>query len=713
MATLQDPTARILGPDGRPWHSDAPDGIKLPQVWTFGSLINQYSKSYSWRWDEAYKNSRETALAMRRDCFLMGLLRERQLPTEQMRWHLEPEDKKDQQQLDECEYLEKVIRRTPYFHNLKRALLEGIWYGRAGVQVALTREEVDGQPAVIISNHLPVNGDKIQFSWDGTPEIRLYMAVMEQVKQAGGNVVIGDVGAMLRLDTPFWRSRFIIHKHDVIDADFMSPESAGQVGGIGIRDHIYWLNWMKLEVMSWLMDFMERTGLGLTIYYYDAASATGEQQARARAQQDGRNTVIVYPRNADGSDVGNGIERIETQTAGAEVIIEMVGKMFDDKIERYIIGQTLSSKTEGSGLGGTGVASMHGNTKFRIIKSDCDNLAETMTEQLVVPLKKLNPFTQASPYRYKWVFNVDEFDPEAKLKAAQIAYSMGVSFSEDELREPTGFSKPAEDEEPLRQFDATEYHLLNAQARAAGKNIPFPSSNGAKGPPGGEKGNLEQKERFLWPDMDDGERADWLQMYEEGRWVTIHGTHVFIKNGKITKGPKHLVNLKPDQAEPILKLGPQKWWEKNHKEDEPHKAAAKEAKGKTEKTPAITPGSPATNKQAHKETLAGIAKEHIKEKTVGIAFDKLYEKAQETHPEMTKEDFRELMTEFHNEGDQFRLGGWSGVFDHLPDPELLTHIGGEKNRGPRDQADRNKPADTDVIGKSMYYLQPSPRSQGF
>ena len=45
--------------------------------------------------------------------------------------------------------------------------------------------------------------------------------------------------------------------------------------------------------------------------------------------------------------------------------------------------------------------------------------------------------------------------------------------------------------------------------------------------------------------------AEWERYAKrgEGRWVTINGTHVFIKNGKITKGPaEHLVNLKEEQA---------------------------------------------------------------------------------------------------------------------------------------------------------------------
>ena len=123
----------------------------------------------------------------------------------------------------------------------------------------------------------------------------------------------------------------------------------------------------------------------------------------------------------------------------------------------------MSSRQEGGGLGGSSAAKFQANTKYRIIKSDCDNLAETFTEDLVKPLKRLNPFTASSPFHYKFIFNVDEYEPEAKLNAVKVAYSMGVGFDEDEVRGVTGFSKPDADSFELRQSDPME--MLEAEAK--------------------------------------------------------------------------------------------------------------------------------------------------------------------------------------------------------------------------------------------------------
>ena len=147
---------------------------------------------------------------------------------------------------------------------------------------------------------------------------------------------------------------------------------------------------------------MERTGLGLTIYYYDESNPAGVVQAQQAAKQDGRNTVIVWPRSSTGKDVGPGIERIETSTQGAEIIIKMM-QYFDEKIERFIIGQLMSGGTDKGGeLGGTGRAKFQAQTKGRIIRDDTRRLGETVTYQLLpiivlmVALGALLVFAQGS-----------------------------------------------------------------------------------------------------------------------------------------------------------------------------------------------------------------------------------------------------------------------------------------------------------------------------
>ena len=57
-----------------------PDDMALPHVYTFGSIIAGAAHTYfHGKHDEAMKHSRRNALRMRRDPFIMALLRERKL----------------------------------------------------------------------------------------------------------------------------------------------------------------------------------------------------------------------------------------------------------------------------------------------------------------------------------------------------------------------------------------------------------------------------------------------------------------------------------------------------------------------------------------------------------------------------------------------------------------------------------------------------------
>ncbi|MCV4732262.1 hypothetical protein OFB80_30690, partial [Escherichia coli] len=82
----------------------------------------------------------------------------------------------------------------------------------------------------------------------------------------------------------------------------------------------------------------------------------------AREQSDRLN--IVWPRSPHGKGNGSGVERMEVPVTGAQFLRDLQ-EYIDEKIERYIVGQTLSSKSEGSGLGGTGVADLHADTKSK------------------------------------------------------------------------------------------------------------------------------------------------------------------------------------------------------------------------------------------------------------------------------------------------------------------------------------------------------------
>ena len=125
----------------------------------------------------------------------------------------------------------------------------------------------------------------------------------------------------------------------------------------------------------------------------------------------------------------------------------MIQDYFEHHMERLIVGQTLSAGTEGGGLGGTGVAKLHEDTKFQLLQFDADNLAETLTDDLVGPMLRLN--VPSADFGIRFEFNVESPENADKMEAVSKAVSMGVTFKMDEVRELTGMSRPEEGEETI------------------------------------------------------------------------------------------------------------------------------------------------------------------------------------------------------------------------------------------------------------------------
>lgn len=165
----------------------------------------------------------------------------------------------------------------------------------------------------------------------------------------------------------------------------------------------------------------------------------------------------------------------------------------------------------------------------------------------------------------------------------------------------------------------------------------------------------------------------------EGKWITIQGTHVLVKDGRIIQGPDHLKGLKPYEAQ----LAHQRY-----KADELKKSRSTPD---LKSSPAEKVESSAEKGGSPKEAIKKIVDDNISKTSVGLPFDEIYSKAKESHPGLTKEQFKKIASDLHDEG-TFRLGGWGRMLDDVPDKDLILRRGGEEVQG--------------GVGKIMYSLRP-------
>ena len=423
-------------PEAQPPESGLPPGggqLAVPHYQTFSYIVNLVARAYRWRFDEALRHNRENALAMRRDCFIMDCLRARQMPTAEQRWHLEPADETSGEQKEAALALTNIIDDMPRFQKLKMSLLEALWYGRYGAQMVYEWDYSTGSRRMIPRDFVPVNGDKLIPKWGGRWGVLVHRATYK------GSTEATDRG-MAHFLTPEEREAWIVHEHEPDDADFWEGELAGGIHGVGIRSRIYWNWWLRNEVMSWLLEFLERLGTGLTIFFYEAGNPRSEEEVRRIAEQQSRNHYMLFPRPIGMEKAGAGVERVEVKASGATMLVDLVTNYFDRQIRSFILGQTLSSQAQSTGLGSE-VAKFHMLTLHRILKYDAINLQETLTRDLVGVLQKYN-YPNLPPRCIKFVFDLDHPFPKDALDAAMHFQQMGGDLDEDEVRSWMGLARP-------------------------------------------------------------------------------------------------------------------------------------------------------------------------------------------------------------------------------------------------------------------------------
>src|SRR5262245_16919601 len=114
--------------------------VTVEAVRTYNALLNTFSKTFDFRYDEAMRVDPQFALKVRRDPFLRALLQERLMPLTRWKWSLKPPDQKAKDQLDRAAWYEAVIRKTPHFSKQQLYLGHAAWYGRYGSQFALVED---------------------------------------------------------------------------------------------------------------------------------------------------------------------------------------------------------------------------------------------------------------------------------------------------------------------------------------------------------------------------------------------------------------------------------------------------------------------------------------------------------------------------------------------------------------------------------------------
>ena len=427
----------------------------VPTIHTFQGIVSSLAKTYR-NPDEAIKHSLDNARFMRNDIGVMECLEQRQRCVSLLDWHIEVDGPDLPAHKALQERMMNVLRATPRFTKYRMSLSEAIWFGRSANQHRFGWKITQAGRDIVIADWAPINGDKLVFRQDDGsydhPLDQIGVRVGAQFAPndiVNGRAVVATEAGLCTLLAPYERSLIAVHKHIIEDAAYEDPLSAGSIHGIGIRSRIYWEWFQKQELLALFMEYLERAALGFEIWYYPEGNDQAMKDVKAAAEnRNGRKTVILFPKPLGDDNQAFGVEHIEPGPAGAENFMNVLNTYFGHRIKRYILGQILTSEAEGTGLG-SGVADLHLQTMLDIVKFDATNLEETITKDLLTPLKIFND-RNAHNVDMRFVIQTQTPDVEGKMEAYSKAWEMGAKLKESDVMEAIGAAIP-EAGEPFLQ----------------------------------------------------------------------------------------------------------------------------------------------------------------------------------------------------------------------------------------------------------------------
>lgn len=402
----------------------------VPPHQTYAALYNLTSRSFRFTFDEAMRNSRESARAMRFDPLIYACLEARKQPVSQFPWHFEAQDDSDPAQQEGVKIMTDTIEAIDDFEMFKWELLEAVFFGRAAVQSRFGYTQVGKRQLLRVNEFYPVDGDKLVFKWNGDVGLRVNLAYWK------GDHELTDLSPTHFLNSDE-RQLLTVAKFQPTDMGYFDGDQAGALHGLGIRGRLYWYWWTRQNIYALLTNYLERIAAGFTIYYYISGDDASRQAVQAAAEKQLGDNAILFPRLLDNPNGGPGVDRLEPSGTGFALFRQEIERL-DDLIRFVILGQELTHSTGGTGLG-SGVAEAHEQTFERLLRADAKMLESALNRDLVPVLARYNCPDIPCP---KMIIDVDKPNLEEIMGFASGMFQMGYPIDGDYLASIGGLPKP-------------------------------------------------------------------------------------------------------------------------------------------------------------------------------------------------------------------------------------------------------------------------------
>lgn len=412
-------------------------GLVIPHEDTFSAVFGWVQRQYGHMFDEAARDSLPNAYSMRLDPVIMEPLDTRFRSISLLPWHLEPEDKDNQDEVEAAQATERRMRKLLDIEALFRSLLEADWYGRQGVQIMYDWDvsRFDNRNGIKPTGWVPVEGDKLVFKWDGTVGIRVNPLF-------NGSKDISDQ-SMVHWFTPNERQNLIVHRYLQEDAPYSRGEMAGAVQGIGLRHRLYWF-WAQKNLFTGLLaDFLRWFAQGIIVLRYQAGNAEQLREVTARVTESQGKPYLFWPVHPDSGEKYEPVQVIQPSSASVDFLLRLTTEYYDTVIRRMILGQTATTVQAGEWGGTNG---LHGETFAGVVKFSSLLLSATLTRDFVATVHKWSYPGLPTP---RHTFDIDVPNVEQMIEGAQFIIGAGGKVNGTALKKAIGLPPVAPGDEEL------------------------------------------------------------------------------------------------------------------------------------------------------------------------------------------------------------------------------------------------------------------------
>lgn len=264
-------------------------------------------------------------------------------------------------------------------------------------------------------------------------------------------------GTTLTVRTESGRGWEPLPPYKIIEHRVMAKSGLPIRGGLARLACWAWL-FHAFTLRDW-MRFVEAYGLPVRLGKYGRGASDEDKRILWQAvSQIAGDAAAIIP-DSMVMEFIDGNER----AARSDIFDNLIGYL-DRQISVAVIGQTLTTE-EGSSSGSYAQAKVHDQVREDIEEDDGDSLAETLREQVVIPLITLN---HGPRERYPSVHIRRERLAELTAFSESLAHlvPLGLRVRADEVRDRLGMSMPGTDDEILMPGGVTGNMQTPAMAQA-------------------------------------------------------------------------------------------------------------------------------------------------------------------------------------------------------------------------------------------------------